>query len=274
MEERPILVNFQGSDNVAGVILARDYYNCHIAGFSIPAAEHSTICSWGKEHEVDAYRSMLKQFAKPGSLVAVVSDSYDLDNACENIWGGVLRDEVIKSGATVIIRPDSGDPAEIVLRTITNLSKTFGYTVNSKGFKVLNYVRVIQGDGINQYSIRKILRTLRTQEWSASNVAFGMGGQLLQAVNRDTQKFAYKCSSVTVNGIKRDVFKDPVTDPGKRSKAGRLDLIKDINGEFITIKLPDGAKHSENSQLETIFENGRILKEYTLQEIRTRANES
>src|SRR5574337_821369 len=110
------LVNFMGSDTVAGVLCANEYYNIPMAGFSIPAAEHSSITSWGKENEVEAYRNMLKQFAKPGALVAVVSDSYDIYNACENLWGKTLKQEVIDSGAVVVIRPDSGNPPDVVLK--------------------------------------------------------------------------------------------------------------------------------------------------------------
>lgn len=264
------LVNFFGSDTVAGIWLANKFYHHKMAGFSIPAAEHSSITSWGKDGEVEAYRNMLRQFAKPGSLVAVVSDSYDLYNACNKLWGETLKQEVINSGATVVIRPDSGNPVEVVLTTLKILGDKFGTKTNSKGYKVLNNVRVIQGDGINQQSIQGILGCAKTLGWSASNIAFGMGGALLQKVDRDTQRFAYKCSSVTVNGVERDVYKDPVTDPGKRSKAGRLDLLLE-GDDYLTVCLEDGQKEHPCSELVTVFENGRILKEYDLDSIRARA---
>lgn len=267
------LVNFMGSDTVAGVWVANKFYHSNMAGFSIPAAEHSSITSWGRENEADAYRNMLTQFAKPGGLVAVVSDSYDLYNACANIWGDKLRNEVVKSGATVVIRPDSGHPPQVVSTTAHILADKFGFTVNSKGYKVLNNVRIIQGDGINHESINDILTVLKLDKFSASNIAFGMGGALLQQVNRDTQRFAYKCSSVTVNGEQRDVFKDPVTDPGKKSKKGRLDLIK-LKDKFETIRMSENIQQCQNSELVTVFENGKILKEYGLDDIRERANKA
>lgn len=267
------LVNFMGSDTVAGVWLANKFYHSKMAAFSIPAAEHSSITSWGRENEIEAYRNMLTQFAKPNSLVAVVSDSYDLYNACSKIWGEQLRHEVIKSGATVVIRPDSGHPPQVVLDTAHILADKFGFTVNSKGYKVLNNVRIIQGDGINHESINDILTVLKMDKFSASNVAFGMGGALLQQVNRDTQRFAYKCSSITVAGKQRDVFKDPVTDPGKKSKKGRLDLVK-IRDKFETIKMSENIDQCQNSELVTVFENGKLLKEYTLDEIRERTNKA
>jgi len=274
------LINFLGTDTVQALVYAKKYYNCDMAGFSIPAAEHSTITSWGKENEVEAYRNMLKQFAKPGSLVAVVSDSYNIFNAVDNLWGKELRQEVIDSGATVIIRPDSGDPVEIVSQLLQKLEAKFGSTINTKGYKVLNNVRIIQGDGCSPETIKQMLDKTKSLMFSGTNVAFGMGGALLQKVNRDTCKFAFKCSSITVyeNGKyeERDVFKSPITDAVKVSKAGRLDYLK--NGE--TVRLPDvQTGKSErfyqtaeaNSAMVEVFCDGELLVEYTLDQVRERA---
>lgn len=272
------LVNFMGSDTVIGVWCANKFYNTPMAGFSIPAAEHSSITSWGKENEVEAFRNMLKQFAKPNSLVAIVSDSYDLWNAITNLWGDKLRQSVIDSGATVIIRPDSGHPPTIVLRAAKLLDERFGHTINSKGYKVLKNVRIIQGDGINQTSIIEILESLTKAGYSTTNIAFGMGGALLQQVNRDTQKFAMKCSHVIIDGKSVRVFKDPITDNGKRSKAGRLDLANmgdygnhgpDV--DLKTVEIPYGIVAHENSVMRTVYENGKILVEDSFENIRNRA---
>jgi nicotinamide phosphoribosyltransferase len=269
------LVNFMGSDTIVGILMANEFYNTPMAGFSIPAAEHSSITSWGKENEVEAYRNMLKQFAKPGALVACVSDSYDLWNACTNLWGEQLRQEVIDSGAVVIIRPDSGHPPAVVRKCAHLLAEKFGYTINSKGYKVLNNVRIIQGDGINEHSIQVILNDLLDAGFSATNIAFGMGGALLQMLNRDTQKFAMKCSHIfrTVNGeeVSVDVFKDPVTDPGKVSKAGRLDLIRNDKGEYQTVVLKDDQGAHEHSLMSVVYENGELFNETTFDEVRARA---
>jgi nicotinamide phosphoribosyltransferase len=264
------LVNFMGSDTVDGVVFANNHYNCGMAGFSIPAAEHSTITTYGRDKEVDAYRNMLKQFAKPGALVAVVSDSYDIYNAVGNIWGKQLKDEVIASGATVIIRPDSGKPSEVVLKCLQLLDENFGTTYNRKGFKVLNYVRVIQGDGINEDSIREILQVAKNAGYSASNIAFGMGGALLQQVNRDTQRFAYKCSWAKIDGKDVEVFKDPVTDPGKTSKKGKLDLVRrTADGKLVTVS----GSEQFGSIMRTVFLNGKVITKYTLDQVRKLAEE-
>lgn len=270
------LVNFMGSDTVAGVWMANKYYNSEMSAFSIPAAEHSTITSWGKSNEVEAYANMLRHYAHPGHILAVVSDSYDIYNAIGNIWGKELKEDVIKSGATLVIRPDSGNPPEVVLKCLRLLEHSFGATINSKGFKVINHnVRLIQGDGITIDSMEEILKTFTDEGYSATNVAFGMGGGLLQHVNRDTQKFAYKCSEVTINGKDIPVFKDPVTDPGKRSKSGRLALVKMrmafSNEPSIYHTTKQEMTDEESDLLEVVYENGEVKKEYTLEEIRKRA---
>lgn len=264
------LVNFQGTDTLSAVLAARRFYGAAMAGFSIPAAEHSTITSWGRDNEVDAYANMLRQFGGNGKLVAVVSDSYDLWNAIDNLWGGELKSQVENTGGTLVIRPDSGDPVAIVTETIERLMSKFGFSVNSKGFRVLPAcVRVIQGDGISLQSMEQILEAMKAREQSADNIAFGMGGELLQKVNRDTQKFAMKASAVQVNGQWRDVFKDPITDSGKRSKRGRLALVRGINGNIETVR--EDALESRENLLTTVFRNGELLRDWTFEQIRERA---
>ncbi|CAN5270440.1 nicotinate phosphoribosyltransferase [soil metagenome] len=265
------LVNFLGTDTMSALLIHREFYNSEMAGFSIPAAEHSTITAWGRENEAEAYRNMLKQFAKPNALVAVVSDSWNIYEAVEKIWGEQLKQEVIDSGATVVIRPDSGEPIEVVSRVAQILGEKFGTTINSKGFKVLKNVRIIQGDGVNEQSIHQILESLKNEGFSASNIAFGIGGALLQKIDRDTLKFAYKCSAIVSDGKLIEVYKQPITDAGKNSKRGRLDLIKDENGEYRTVKLDTAEQISaENSELRTVFEKGEMLIDDNLDEIRLR----
>lgn len=260
------LVNFKSTDNLAAIRLLRRYYHETMAGHSIPAAEHSTITSWGRENEVKAYANMLEAF--PTGMVAVVSDSYDVHRACREMWGEQLKEKVLAREGTLIVRPDSGVPTWIVPDILNALGEPFGATLNAKGYLVLNpKVRVIQGDGIDYDMVRDVLLATKKEKWSADNISFGSGGGLLQKVNRDTQKFAIKCSAVEVNGEWRDVYKDPVTDPGKRSKAGRLMLVVK-NGEYATMK--EDENDAENL-LVPVFENGVIRKDDTLAEIRARA---
>jgi len=275
------LVNFRGTDTVSGVLTAKAYYHEPMAGFSIPAAEHSTITSWGREHEVDAYANMLKQFAKPGALVAVVSDSYDIYHAIREHWGKALRQQVIDSGAVVVVRPDSGEPVDVVHQCLTMLDEAFGHTVNAKGYKLLKNVRVIQGDGINPTSIRAILERITKAGYAADNLAFGMGGALLQGINRDTQKFALKCSAAKIDGEWVDVYKAPATDPGKQSKRGRLALLHHKEfGTYRTAVVPADATDVESLHLDhgwehamiTVWENGELKRDWTFAEVRERSD--
>ena len=265
------LINFMGTDTVAGLIGAMKYYNTdEIVGFSIPAMEHSTVTSWGKEHEVDSFRNMLNLYAKPGSLVACVSDSYDIYEACKK-WGTELKQQVIDSGATIVIRPDSGEPASVVVKCLHILDTYFGSVINSKGYKVLNNVRIIQGDGIDHASIQSILFSAQVAGFSADNIAFGQGGALLQQVNRDTLKFAMKCSAARINGKWVDVFKDPITDSVKKSKKGRLRLVQTQAGEFETVNLHQA--NPDEDLLTTRFINGESINETTFERVRAIASQ-
>lgn len=269
------LINFMGTDTfeaLEGVML---FYNTdEVVGFSIPASEHSTITSWGRENEVKAYENMIDKFAGEGKIYACVSDSFDIYAATRDLWGDALKDKVIASGGTLVIRPDSGNPETVPVEIVEILAEKFGYTVNSKGYKVLPpSVRVIQGDGINEDSLPKILENLKAKGFSADNIAFGMGGGLLQAWNRDTLKYAMKASAIRIdNGPWIGFSKDPVTDKGKQSKEGRLGLVFDCGiGSCRYMTLPEELANKKNNELRTVFRNGELLIEDTFGEIRKRA---
>lgn len=268
------LINFMGTDNMAACLAAKKYYRAaSMPGFSIPAMEHSTVTSWGRDHEADAYENMLTHYAHEGKIVAMVADSYDIFNAAEHIFGEQLKERIIKSGARVVIRPDSGNPVDVVARVVCILDKQFGSVVNSKGFKVLNYVRVIQGDGINADSIREILARLIMLGYSADNVVFGMGGALLQGMNRDTFKFAMKCSAARIRGKWVDVYKDPVTDFVKKSKRGRQMLWVTPEGQFITDTLKgENVPVGSFRALQEVYRNGMAQLSTTFEQVRKRSD--
>ena len=250
------LVNFMGTDTVAGIEFAMEHYNSGVCGYSISASEHSTMTSWGRAAEYDAYRNMVKQYAKKGAIFACVIDSYDTFNALD-LWAlpqpgdsQSLLDHVKAAGATVVLRPDSGDAVQMPVDVIKHLMDRVGFYENSKGYRVLpDHVRVIQGDGIDMPDVKAILFQLtKLNRISASNIAFGMGGGLLQKVDRDTFKFAMKANSIIVNGEARDVVKDPITDSGKKSKAGVQILLKNKEtGEYKT--LPRSSDESKGLRL-------------------------
>lgn len=263
------LINFKGTDTLAGIMLARKYYGADMPGYSIPAAEHSTVTSWGREYETEAYLNMLEQY--PTGLVAVVSDSWNVYRACRNVWGEELKERVLNRNGTVVIRPDSGEPIETVRQVLYILDEMFGMVKNSKGFKVLpQQLRIIQGDGIDIKMMSNILEEMRICGYSADNISFGSGGGLLQKLNRDTCKFAFKCSSVTVNGVERDVWKEPVGDSGKNSKRGKLALVRTCEG-IKTVQEKDLGDIKLPNELVEVFRDGKTLKEYSFDEVRERA---
>lgn len=264
------LVNFMGSDTLEGIMAARRYYGADMAGFSIPAAEHSTMTSWGRTREQDAYANMLDAFDGEGRIVAVVSDSYDLDKAVADIWGGTLRDKVLGRQGTLVVRPDSGDPIETPLRTARTLWEKFGGTTNAKGFRVLDpHVRVIQGDGMNIESIARLVDRMIEEGFAIDNIAFGMGGGLLQQVNRDTLRFAMKANALQdADGHWRDVAKAPATDPAKGSKAGRQAVVRE-SGRLVAARLE--AVDPARDQLVPVWRNGDLLVRHGFDEVRARS---
>lgn len=305
------LINFLGTDTIAGLVIARDFYGAGggekpgaIAGFSIPASEHSTITSWGKEGEYNAFKNMLTSF--PKGTVACVSDSYDIINACtDKMWGSPELKKLILGrqpdgplAGRLVVRPDSGIPKDIDLAILEELGKSIGRTKNAKGYWELDpHVRIIQGDGIKYETLIEILEHLKQHGWSAENIAFGSGGGLLQKMDRDTQKCAFKCSHLTFkDGSTRNVYKDPVTDKGKRSKKGRLTLHKidtagsqvtdflkadtdeskyikttcDSSGGWVTMQFGKGDPTTD--ALVEVFRDGVITAEYTFDSIRQRAS--
>lgn len=267
------LVNFMGSDTIGALQYGKKFYDEPMAGFSIPAAEHSTITAWGRNGESMAYRNMINKFGGPNKLYAVVSDSYDIYNAVEEIWGRQLQDKVREKGGTLVVRPDSGDPTHVVLGVVERLGDRFGYKYNSKDYKVLDpCVRVIQGDGINSAAVGSILSNLKSHGWSADNVAFGMGGALLQQVNRDTFSFAMKASAISTDDAKtwEPIKKDPKTSALKKSKAGRLMLVLNEDGQMKTVPEGTGYIASENL-LEPVWKDGELLRKQTFADIRQRA---
>lgn len=237
-------------------------------------SEHSTITSWGRNNEELAMKNMLDAYpASEAPIIACVSDSYNIYDACKNIWGNHLKQNIIDRGGTLVVRPDTGDPVSTVIEVIRILMGQFGFTYNSKGYKVLpDCVRVIQGDGIDFDSFSKILEALDKDGISCDNIAMGSGGGLLQKVNRDTQRFAFKCSAIyDDSGCWKDVYKEPIGDKTKNSKRGILQLRKIVgsHGYAYTTKRYRG---TEADELELVFQNGNIMKTHNFKEIRERAS--
>ncbi len=232
------LVNFKGSDTFIAILMGMECYNTdEMLAESIPAMEHSTVTSWLREGEIDAIANMIDTYGGKVLFMTGVADSFNFYNFVDVIIGEKLKEKILNCGSTFVVRPDSGKPVDMVLYALNSLGKSFGFTTNAKGYKVLHpSIRVIQGDGINFDSLVEILKTMKEAGWAAENLAFGMGGALLQKHDRDELNYAMKCAYIITDGVGRDVKKDPITDPGKKSKAGKLCLVVDKEGNYETIR--------------------------------------
>lgn len=272
------LYNFMGSDTFEATEFMADFYGDDMPAFSVDAAEHSTITSFGgPEFELEAFEHQLDQFGKEGKLFSVVSDSYNIWDAIDNKWGKILKARIESLGpinSKLVVRPDSGNPETVPVECIRRLGNSFGHTYNQKGFKVLPpYIGVLQGDGINEDSIKVILKNLELEGWSAENIVFGMGGELLQKVNRDTLKFAMKASAICGTGGWYDVYKDPIDDHGKGSKRGRQAVIREPRyGNILAVREDSKAMNMPENLLVDIYNNGIKAPIPKLSDIRARIN--
>lgn len=266
------LVNFAGSDTMVAKRFANKYYNAKMSRnpvlLSVYAAEHSTITSYGEENELEAYREVIGR-APDEAIVSVVIDSYDAIRAADEYFGKMLKPQILARKSKVVLRPDSGDPVWMSVMILEILWRSYGGTVNEKGYRVLDpHVSVIYGDYISLDMIKQILyEVVGKHRFAPSNIVFGMGGALLQKVNRDTQSFAFKCSAIDINGEWHDVYKHPVSDARKVSKKGRLALTCE-DGVYATVR--ERCVPGYNV-LQTVFLNGHIIREYTFDQVRKNA---
>ncbi|MGL4394027.1 MAG: nicotinate phosphoribosyltransferase [Brevinema sp.] len=217
------LLNFRGTDTMEAVLLGHHLYKTPISELacSIIASEHSTVTSWGADHHGErASLEHLINVIKEHNykIFSFVSDSYNFYNMVDHIWGDpMVIKTILDADITPVVRPDSGDPNEVVLYALESLSKTWGYTLNSKGFKVLNKIRIIQGDGMSIDKIQSLIDTIIDNGYSIENVSFGMGGALLQKLDRDSMSWSMKMYKIKIDGEWRDVRKTPTTQSSKES---------------------------------------------------------
>lgn len=257
------LINFLGTDTFPAVDLIMDYYNTNeMPAFSVPATEHSIMTSQGRDGEMDLMGQLLDKY--PTGILSVVIDSYNYREFIEQTFGR-YKEKVLSRDGKLVFRPDSGQPNEVTLDCYERVKKHAGFSKNSKGFEVLNpKTGLLWGDGIDSHGIHGLLTMLEYRNISAENMVLGMGGGLLQKINRDTQRFAFKSSYQKRNGVGYDIFKDPI-DGSKRSKRGKLALVKTDEG-YKTIPLE--ALGAEENQLELVFKNGELVRDMTFEEIR------
>lgn len=263
------LTSFLGTDNLAGILYAQEYYNqSAMAGFSVPASEHSVACSFGPDKEEEYFLNLLDTYPS-SAIISVVSDTYNVYDFVENMSKN-HKERIMEREGKIVYRPDSGDPVEVNSRLVDILWNRFGGTYKNS-FKVLPpQVGIIQGDGIDAQMIDNILLMAKAKGFSADNWVFGSGGGLLQKFDRDTQQFAIKASygektyGEEVKGF--NIKKNPITSKSKGSKSGKMILHK--TGNYMTFTSNDSNYSTYTNELELVFEDGEILKEWNFEEIR------
>ena len=266
-------VNFAFADNIQGKLVERKYYNSDEKFVSsILAAEHSTMTSWGRLGEEEAARQLVNTGV---GIIALVCDSYDLQNFLHNILGHSLKSVVVnleKEGRMLSVRPDSGQPDKVVVDVLNTLDKLFGpCRVNKKGFKELPpYLKVVQGDGICEDNLDTVLGAIKAAGWAIENVKLGSGGGMLQKLDRDTMKCAFKASYLEVEGVGRSIYKEPKTDLSKTSKKGKLSLIMKNDGAIETVQ-EASKENQEQDLMRDVFINGNLLVNDAMSNIKTRA---
>lgn len=290
------LLSFTGSDNLNAINFINDFYPGEVTGpliGSVPATEHSVMCAGGSDEgdELATYSRLLD--VVPTGLLSVVSDTWDLWNVLTNILPA-LKDKIMTREGRLVIRPDSGDPVDILTGTGTSdapmlntdpaegspaykgvvelLWDVFGGTVNEKGYKVLDpHIGTIYGDSITYERAEAIMQRLESKGFASTNVVFGLGSYTFQYVTRDTFASAIKATYVEINGEGKPISKDPITDNGtKKSARGRLAVI-DLNGDLALVDdLAGGAdKISEKDNLlKPVWRNGKFLKKQSFDDIR------
>lgn len=277
------LLYFTGTDSIPAIELLRNYYSGEgLIGGSVPATEHSVMSAGGQDTELDTYRRLLELY--PSGIVSVVSDTWNLWNVLTETLP-TLREQIMARDGKLVIRPDSGDPVKIICGdpdapegtperagVVTLLYRTFGGTNNDKGYFELDpHVGCIYGDSITPERAEAILEGLRANGYASSNVVFGIGSYTYQYTTRDVHGWAIKATHATVNGVGRDLYKNPVTDDGtKRSHKGRLSVRHSGDGvPYVVQGLPD--QYHPDDLLRTVYEDGTLYNEQTLIDVRRMA---
>lgn len=275
---------FLGSDTLPVISSLRKYYKAE--GFvvgSVNATEHSVMCAGTKDDEIGTFRALMNTY--PNGILSVVSDTWDLWKVLTD-YLPELKDEVLARDGKLVIRPDSGDPVDIICgetRTtggklpkdkgvVELLWDIFGGTINDQGFKVLDtHIGAIYGDSITTERAENICQRLHDKGFASTNVVLGIGSFTYQFNTRDTFGFAMKATSVVVNGERREIFKDPITDDGVKKSAKGLIKVDKVIDEYVLIDQVTPEQENKG-ELQVIYENGKFLNPITLQEIRESIN--
>lgn len=282
------LTSFVGTDSVASIDYAEQYYNATgVIGVSVPATEHSVMCMGTEDNELETFRRLICDLY-PSGIVSIVSDTWDFWRVITE-FTATLKTEILNRKpnalglAKMVLRPDSGDPVKIICGdpdaapdspafkgAVQCLWDIFGGTETDQGFKVLHErVGLIYGDSITLDRAQAILAGLSAKGFASCNIVFGIGSYTYNYLTRDTFGFAVKATWGQVNGIGRELFKDPITDSGvKKSAKGLLRVEQTADGFMLYDQ--QTAEQEQQGALEVVFKNGKLFRECSLDEIRAR----
>jgi nicotinamide phosphoribosyltransferase len=277
---------FAGTDTIPAVLFAEKYYNANVdnelVGCSVDATEHSVTCSWQDEGEIEFFTDLMTK-QSPTGILSVVSDTWDFWKTVTE-YLPILKDVIMARDGKLVIRPDSGDPVDILCGTslavgsfspesrglIECLWDTFGGTTTEKGFKLLDsHIGAIYGDAITIERQLEINRRLMAKGFCPQAV-LGVGSYSFQYVTRDTHGSAVKATNVIKNGVSTPIFKDPKTDTSKKSAKGLL-RVEFEGGKFVMYDQQTSEQEGQG-KLELVFENGNLTRETSLSEIRSLIN--
>jgi len=276
------LLSFTGTDTIPAIDFLERYYNAdsdkELIGGSVAATEHSVMCMGTTEGELETFKRLICD-VYPKGIVSIVSDTWDLWKVLTE-YLPALKDEIVERPGKLVIRPDSGDPVDIICGNpegktekekkgvIELLWDTFGGQVNNKGFKeLIPQIGAIYGDSITMERATQICERLKEKGFASTNVVLGIGSYTYQYNTRDTFGFAMKATYGEVNGEGRKIFKDPVTDDGTKKSAKGLMKIELENGAYTLIDQVDWTLEQEG-ELKEVFRDGKILVDQSLSEIR------
>lgn len=272
------LTQFMGTDNFNSLRYIRNNYKIadnETAGYSVFATEHSTTTAHGRNGEKDFVIRMLKENPDK-AIMSFVGDSYDIfefTHFCTDEDSEIRQILEQRQNQKLVIRPDSGDPIKVISNMLAIMENNNVFDIEINGRKASTKFGILWGDGITQATIELILKTFTEMGYAAENFVFGSGGDLGQNITRDTCKFVIKCSSITdINGNEIEVFKDPITDPGKTSKKGKVTTYFNKNTKEFFVDRVNKEFDGAIDILETVYKNGEMIKTYSFAEVRENIN--
>jgi nicotinamide phosphoribosyltransferase len=282
------LLSFTGTDTIPAIDFLEDYYGANsdleLVGGSVAATEHSVMCAGGMDNELETFRRLIQDIY-PAGIVSIVSDSWDFWQVMTD-FTVKLKSQILARDGKVVFRPDTGCPVKMICGdadapkgspeykgAIECLWEVFGGHHTQQGYKLLDpHVGLIYGDSITLERASAICAGLKAKGFASTNVVFGIGSYTYQYATRDTDGYAVKATFAKIAGEDREIFKAPKTGDGtKNSAKGLVAVYKDAQGEFF---LKDQVSWHEvnNCELQTVFDNGKLVNEVTLAEIRARLN--